>query len=106
MTWGTMVVRSLAVAALCLLALRAVAVHSVGAVPEVVTRATGRRDSRARPNAKKPMLRSSVSTWALHPGCSAMARARGVEREPGATQTAIAAMESAYTRLFTPRNWR
>jgi len=36
MSWGTMVVRSLAVGAVGLLALRAGAVHSVGAAPEVV----------------------------------------------------------------------
>jgi hypothetical protein len=36
MSWKTIMVRSLALGAVCILALRAVAVHSVGAAPEVV----------------------------------------------------------------------
>ena len=60
------------------------------AVPDVVTTATGRRDPVVRPSARNPADRSSTRTCRRRsPFRSAAwsARAKGAEREPGASTT-------------------
>src|SRR5947209_1855176 len=59
------------------------------AVPEVHTTAAGRPVALAAPRAQKAADRSSISTCVLRPGCPASASARGVEREPGATNASV-----------------
>ena len=59
------------------------------AVPEVTTTATGRRDARASPSAKYPADRSSSRTRTVSPGCARVARASGVDLDPGHTMTSV-----------------
>ena len=54
-----------------------------GAVPEVASRRTGWRLALAMPSAKKAALRSSTGTSQTRSLWRSMARASGVDREPG-----------------------
>ncbi len=59
------------------------------AVPEVHTSATGRREARARPTARKDAERSSMRTWVRIRVSATRAKASGVEREPGAITASV-----------------
>src|SRR2546427_2299332 len=64
------------------------------ALPDVQTRATGRREALASPRAKNPAARSSRQTW-VSMGERSKARARGAERDP-----------EQITASRTPAPWR
>ena len=61
-----------------------------GAVPEVARSNMGRRLALAMPTAKNAALRSSTATWQRSRGWRSMARASGVEREPGEMIASVA----------------
>jgi hypothetical protein len=54
-----------------------------GAVPEVASSSTGRWLALAMPEPKNAALRSSMATVQRNRGWRSMARASGVERDPG-----------------------